>query len=590
MPTWFIADEKHDRFAYCASDHIVIRKISSPHECEVYRGQQEPTCIRFSFNGLMAASGDAHGFLKIWNTADSGITRLEQQILAGPIRDVAWSPDDQRILVVGEGRGDYAVVIMADGGSRVGKLTGFTAGCVSCDFRPARPFKMGVICNDRKTAFWKGPPLKEEWCHEEAGILARQLRYSPDGSHFISVGSGKSIIYDGTSGEKVNELPVVHKGTITGVSWSPDSKQVITSCCDQTVKLWDIATCECTATFEYGDGSDLQFQQLGCAFMGDTVASVSLNGDINFVRPAEGTTPSSILSGLMGKTEGFALIGDTLFAGGTADGTCKVVSYKKDVGAVSRVSGEGPDRSIVGMAAIGSDVVTLSMDGVLNIASSEEHAFVSKIADLEIPTKGLGAGEDLLVCASEHSITVHRKSGGYAVLSKLEDLDYSPLQVAIAPAQDVVAVSSSEERGKPKKIVLYNVEGDTLTPFKEITNHRGAVYALEFSPDGAYLAAGDGNREVRVYDRSKDYECLREDLQYNNARVTCISWHPDSDMLVSGDIGRSLVVTHIGKLLRPTVVDRLTYAPISTVQFMDADTIAVGDTAGEIFIADFKKL
>jgi len=53
------------------------------------------------------------------------------------------------------------------------------------------------------------------------------VRYSPDGKHFITVGSGKCIIYDGTSGERVKELPVEHKGTITSVSWSPDSDKVV---------------------------------------------------------------------------------------------------------------------------------------------------------------------------------------------------------------------------------------------------------------------------------------------------------------------------------------------------------------------------
>ena len=115
---------------------------------------------------------------------------------------------------------------MADGGSRIGKLTGFLEGCISCDFRPDRPFKMAVISNDRKTAFWKGPPLKQEWIKEEEGILARVVRYSPDGKHFISVGSGKCVIYEGTSGERIKELPVEHKGTITSVSWSPDSSKV----------------------------------------------------------------------------------------------------------------------------------------------------------------------------------------------------------------------------------------------------------------------------------------------------------------------------------------------------------------------------
>jgi len=594
ISSYITADVKNDRFAYCATDHIVIRKISAPHECQVYRGMTaEPTCIRFSYNGMMACSGDASGFIKIWNTADMGITRLEQQILAGPIRDMAWSPDDQRLLIVGEGKGEYAVMIMADGGSRIGKLSGFTQGCISCDHRPERPFKMALISNDRNTAFWKGPPLKQEWCKEETDILARQLRYAPDGSHFISVGSGKCLIYDGKTGERVKELPVEHKGTITAVSWSADSKSVATSCCDQKVKIWDVESCTCLHTFDYGDGSDMQFQQLGCAWAGDTLISISLNGDVNFLKPGGDTAPSFILSGLMGSVTGMTVANGTLVAGGTCDSIPKVVTYNSAVGALSRVVGDGVGRTVTGMASCGSDVVVLEMDGILSIADCsvpETPSYTAKVGDLEIPTKDVAGCGDLAVCASGSSLTVHRKSGGYAVLSKLEGLDYEPLRVAISPDESEVAVSSTEERKKPKKIVLYKVEGDSLVMFKEITDHRGAVYALSYSPNGQYLAAGDGNREVRVYDRTKDFECLREDLQFNSSRVTCLAWHPDSDMLVSGDIGRNIVVTHLEKLLKPTIAERLTVTPITQVEFLDAESFAIADTSGAIYIADFKKL
>jgi len=319
-----------------------------------------------------------------------------------------------------------------------------------------------------------------------------------------------------------------------------------------------------------------------------------LNGDINFLRPDVDEQTSFVLSGLMGAVQGMAMVGETIFAGGTNDKVPKVVAYQAGVGGIARVEGDGPTPSITGMASCGTDLLTLDMEGKLCIANCEDpthSAFTATIADLEIPTKDVDAGTDLVVCASEHSITVHRKSAGYAVLSKLEDLGYAPLKVAVSPEENIVAVSSAEARREAKKIVLYNVgEDNTLTPFKELI-HQGAVYALSFSPDGRYLGAGDGNREVRVYDCSNDYECLREGLQYNSGRVTCLAWHPDSDMLISGDIGRTVVVTHIGKLLNPTITRTpITKSGISTARFINADTFALGDVSGAVTVCDFKKL
>lgn len=56
------------------------------------------------------------------------------------------------------------------------------------------------------------------------------LRFSPDGSKFISVSSDKTgILYDAKTGARIGELSSDdgHKGSIYAVSWSPDSKQVI---------------------------------------------------------------------------------------------------------------------------------------------------------------------------------------------------------------------------------------------------------------------------------------------------------------------------------------------------------------------------
>lgn len=55
------------------------------------------------------------------------------------------------------------------------------------------------------------------------------VRFSPDGSKFISVSSDKKgIIYDGKTADKIGELSPEdgHKGSVYAVSWSPDGKQV----------------------------------------------------------------------------------------------------------------------------------------------------------------------------------------------------------------------------------------------------------------------------------------------------------------------------------------------------------------------------
>ena len=55
------------------------------------------------------------------------------------------------------------------------------------------------------------------------------VRFSPDGSKFISVSSDKKgMLFDGKTGEKIGQISSEdgHKGSIYAVSWSPDGKQV----------------------------------------------------------------------------------------------------------------------------------------------------------------------------------------------------------------------------------------------------------------------------------------------------------------------------------------------------------------------------
>jgi len=48
---------------------------------------------------------DQSGKVRIWDTVNKEhILKNEFPIFGGPIKDIGWSPDSQRMVVVGEGR------------------------------------------------------------------------------------------------------------------------------------------------------------------------------------------------------------------------------------------------------------------------------------------------------------------------------------------------------------------------------------------------------------------------------------------------------------------------------------------------------
>ena len=116
---------------------------------------------KYSPSGFYIASADKSGKVRIWDTINKEhILKSEYQPISGPIYDIAWSQDNQRIVVVGEGREKFGHVFLADTGTSNGDVSGQTRPINSCDFRPSRPFRIITGREDNTVAYYEGPPFK----------------------------------------------------------------------------------------------------------------------------------------------------------------------------------------------------------------------------------------------------------------------------------------------------------------------------------------------------------------------------------------------------------------------------------------------
>lgn len=67
----------------------------------------------------------------------------------------------------------FGHVFMAETGTSVGEISGQSKPINSCDFRPARPFRLITGSEDNTIAVFEGPPFKFKYVHIKFICFAR---------------------------------------------------------------------------------------------------------------------------------------------------------------------------------------------------------------------------------------------------------------------------------------------------------------------------------------------------------------------------------------------------------------------------------
>lgn len=141
---------------------------------------------------------------------------------------------------------------------------------------------------------------------------------------------------------------------------------------------------------------------------------------------------------------------------------------------------------------------------------------------------------------------LHVIRDGRVVSSKA--VGWTPLSFAISPNGQQVAVGADNN-----KIFTYDLAGGELTNEKALEAHRGGVTAIAFSPDGRFLASGDKNREIFIWENGKVFI---KDWQYHSAKINKIAWSPDSKFLASASLDTNIIIWSI-EVRRPTWTEHL---------------------------------
>lgn len=540
-------DPKGKNFLYTNGNSVIIRNIENPSISDVYTEHScQVNVAKYSPSGFYIASGDQSGKIRIWDTVNKEhILKNEFHPIGGPIKDIAWSPDNQRMIVVGEGRERFGHVFMSETGTSVGEISGQSKPINSCDFRPARPFRLITGSEDNTIAIFEGPPFKFKMTKQEHSRFVQAVRYSPSGNLFASAGfDGKVFLYDGTSSDLVGEVGApAHSGGVYGVAWSPDGKQLLTASGDKTAKLWDVETRQVVSEFVLGNTVD--DQQVSCLWQGDYLLTVSLNGFINYLDVNDPTKPLRVIKGHNKPITALTLSEDrtTMY---TASHDGFVTNWNVESGENNRVTGAGHGNQVNGIKVAEETVYTCGIDDSLRQIDVEGNTYKAQSLKLGSQPRGMDIlkSENVIITASVNEITVAKDTQKLSTLK----VNYEPSSVSCS-SNGHIAIGGTVDN----KVHVFKLENNNLEPVTELT-HLGPVMDVAYSPDDKYLVACDGHRKVVLYETEEYKLANNQEWGFHNARVNCVAWSPDSLLVASGSLDTSIIIWHVEKPAKHIVI------------------------------------
>ncbi|XP_046429840.1 actin-interacting protein 1 isoform X2 [Neodiprion virginianus] len=564
------SDPKGKNFLYTNGNSVIIRNIDNPAIADVYTEHSCPVNVaKYSPSGFYIASGDQSGKVRIWDTVNKEhILKNEFHPIGGPIKDIAWSPDNQRMVVVGEGRERFGHVFMAETGTSVGEISGQSKSINSCDFRPARPFRLITGSEDNTIAVFEGPPFKFKMTKQDHGRFVQAVRYSPSGNLFASAGfDGKVFIYDGTTSDLVGEVgSPAHQGGVYGVAWKPDGTQLLTASGDKTCKLWDVETRSLISEFNLG--STVDDQQVSCLWQGNHLLSVSLSGFINYLDINNPDKPLRVIKGHNKPITVLALSTDrsTIYTG-SHDGY--ITNWNAESGENDRVQGQGHGNQMNGMKAAGDKLYTCGIDDSLKIVDVSSNTYTGASIKLDSQPRGLDIYGDIVVTVSVRQITIVQDGRKMSSLS----VDFEPSCVTINQENGDVTVGGTTDN----KAHVYELSGTNLSPKTEL-QHLGPITDASYSPDNKYLVVCDANRKVILYALPEYKLAHNKEWGFHNARVNSVAWSPDSLHVASGSLDTTIIIWSVESPAKHTIIKNAhPQSQITRLVWLDDETlISVG--------------
>ncbi|KAJ1517346.1 WD40 repeat-like protein [Coelomomyces lativittatus] len=550
-PLHISANPQATSIIYCNGRSIIIRDLKNPAIATECPPHPYPTTVaRFSPSGYYVASGDERGTIRVFDpTHPDQIIKSEFNILSGEIHDLAWDFESKRIIAVGNGREKFGHAFTADSGNSVGEISGHSKVVNTVAIRPCRPFRAATGSDDLTVSFFNGVPFKFVQATNEHARFVTCVRFAHDGQYLVSAATdGKWVCYDGATGLKLHEVANAHQGGIYAISCSTQSHKMITSSGDGTVKLWDMATQQLERTWKIGSG--IPYQQLGNAWAGEWLLSVSLNGQISYLDERSEAITRQVFSHQ--KSISTLLHHDQKIVTGCFEG--RLTGWDQD-GTPHRISGDSHTNKVVQL--------TCSEDHVLCSVAMDATFKKINVATLTIESStslpGVPTSMD-----TRHQTWMATSAG---LLCDEQLFDH-------LPASFVAVSTSCLARAHATQVFLHPLPFHPTTVPHAFTPSAHPVTALTFS--SKYLVVGDSAGGIHVYDHEGQ---VKFQWLGHTARITAIRFSSLEEHAVSASLDTNIRIWSMNPKIEPLVIKNAHLHGVTDVRFgIDSDSkiISVG--------------